>query len=137
MITPKEHYEATVRVAYEDWLNDKTNQYRANAFASACYDFVEWTFQYYKAKAPERLGDDKTLTKFRRKVNSACPHFAIIRNLSDAKKHRFIDQDVVIIAGGSSTAAYVEKDGSLYLPSVDENLADIAEQMINYLKTMF
>jgi hypothetical protein len=131
---PSEIFCQKVAPAYNDYLGDPTNEFRANNLAAAVNDHANWTYEYDNRQkgAHQPSGN---LASFRRRLFEDCPDLRVMWDLADAAKHRFLDKDSnPPRTVRASTAAFVPEGNDLRVVGSEKLFSEIAANAVKYWK---
>jgi hypothetical protein len=70
------------------------------------------------------------LSGFRQKVFGLCPELQMMRDLSDAKHHRFLDRPSAIVV--TSSTAYSIQGSALFVPQYGRLFCDSARKAVEF-----
>lgn len=129
---PSECLRQDLEPAFAEYSQDPCSRRRANIFATAANQHLEWTFKYYQEHDPSRL-KGATLKSFRGDLLSKYPAMHMMSNLAAGADHRILTRKhepahVVAV----STAAYYEEAGVLRVHGFDMPFASAAGQLMEF-----
>jgi hypothetical protein len=133
LVKPSERFQQEIEPALDDYIRDPLSERLANNLARAIDHQTDWTFEYYKAVDPSRLGGSPDAKSFRQNLISQCQELQIMNDLSDAAHHRFLtgknDPPRVAV---DSTAAYSEQSGGLHVPDYETPFIPAATKAVEF-----
>jgi len=131
---PSEIFAREMAPAYDDYLHDPANEYRANNLAAAINEHTEWTFKFCNQEGEEaRLQGAKNLKEFRLQRFAECPDLQMMWDLADAKKHRLLDRpsDPPRLIK-SSSGAYAPEGNDLRVRVYNRLFSEAADNAVRY-----
>jgi hypothetical protein len=127
---PSEIFRQRVEPAYSDYLQNPLSERHANTLAGVVNAQIEWTYNYLKEVDSSRL-NGATLKSFRTTLLTQHPALHVMGDLADADCHRLLDRahnPPRMVT--SSTAAYYQEAGVLYVSGFDTPFPSAAEQAV-------
>jgi len=129
---PSEIFRENVEPALNEYLQNPLSKRHANNLAAALDRHLEWTCKYYEQVNPSRL-NGATLASFRSDLLNQNRPLHVMSDLADAADHRFLtyrrNPPRVVT---SSTAAYYEEAGILYVQGFNSPFQSEARQAFEF-----
>jgi hypothetical protein len=130
LTAPSERFRTEIQPAWEEYLSNPLVERKANNLASAVDHHLDWTFEYYNQVDQLRLMGATDLAGFRQKIFGLCPELRMMRDLSDAKHHRFLTRKSAVVV--TSSSAYSAQNNTLLVPSYGRSFADSARKAVDF-----
>lgn len=135
-MTPAENFDADVWPNYQDYMADIGSERKAKNVAYAVGHFHEWVFHYYRHHDPSRLYGKTNPTEFRDHIiDNLCPELQILCDISDASKHRFLTRHLEKRIVTTSTEAFLNDDGRLYMPDCNLHFDEALEKVVTFWRS--
>ncbi len=88
LTNPSERLQQDLEQAFTEYLQDPLSERKANIFARAADDHLEWTFKYHEKYDTSRLNGATDLKSFRKNLLPQCQPLQMMSDLADAAHHR-------------------------------------------------
>ena len=133
--TPIEDFELQVLPEYEEFKADSTSERKAFNVAEAVHHFAEWTYRYYDEHDRSQLYSATSPRQFLDHiVEGACPDLGLIRDIAEARKHRFLDYRVADRYVTGATEAFIPQPDGLYISGTDRSFDGALDQSVGFWK---